>query len=91
MLEGQMGAVAVPSLAAEPFAEETLLCLALIREIAPKQRPQRGVDFDPVIEPIDQRIDRGAAADTGEHPAADERPMSLAMSQESTVLHACQP
>ena len=87
MLERQMGAVAVPSLATEPFAEEPFLCLALIREIAPKEGPQRGVDFDPVVESINQRIDRRAAADTGEEIAADEGPMSLAMSQESTVLH----
>jgi len=87
MLERQMGAVAVPALAAQPFAEEAFLRLALIREIAPKERPQRGVGFDPVIEPVDQRIDGGAADDTGEEIAAGQGAMSLAMSQESTVLH----
>jgi hypothetical protein len=85
MLEGHLGAVAVRALAAEPFAEEAFLCLALVREIAPKERTQCGVYS--VVEPVDQRIDRGPPADTGEEITAGQGAMSLAMSQESTMLH----
>src|SRR6266536_802919 len=82
-----MGAVAVSSLAAEPFAEETLLGFALNREIASEERPQRGVGFDAVVKPIDERIDRGVAADASEEIGADKGTMSLVMSQETAVLH----
>jgi hypothetical protein len=48
----------------EPVREEAFLRLALGREVAPKERPQRGVDLDAVVEPIHQRVDRGTGADT---------------------------
>src|SRR5216683_914965 len=83
-----MGAIAVATFAPEPLGEETLLSLALIREIAPEERPQRSVGFDPVVEPVDQGVDRRRAADAGNEIAADEATMCLRMIQESTVLHA---
>src|SRR5713226_1793582 len=84
-------AIAVIFLTAEPFGEETRLRLALIRKIAPEQRPQRRVGFDPVVEPVDQRGDRGSAADLRKGISADKGTMRLRMSQKSTVLHAFLP
>ena len=87
MLERQIGAVAVAALTAEPLGEEALLRRALVGEIAAEERPQRGVGLDPVVEPVDQRFDRGAASDAPEEIATDERAVRLGVGKESTVLH----
>src|SRR5271166_5066170 len=88
MLERKMSAIAVISFATEPLGEETLLSLALIRQIAPEERPERRVGLDSVIEPFDQRVDRRGATDTRKNIATDEATMRLGISQKSTVLHA---
>jgi hypothetical protein len=88
MLERKVSAIAVTSFAAEPLGEETLLSLALIREIAPEERPERWVSFDSIVEPLDQRVDRRRATDTRKNIATDEATMCLGMSQKSAVLHA---
>src|SRR6266481_5918913 len=88
MLERKMSAIAVTAFAAEPLGEETLLNLALIREIAPKERLERRVGFDSIVEPLDQRVDRRRTTDTRKNIATDEATMRLGMSQKSTVLHA---
>jgi hypothetical protein len=72
MLERKMGVIAVATFAPRPLGEETLLSLALIREIAPEERPQRGVTFDPVVESVDQGADRRGGADAGDEIAAEE-------------------
>ena len=87
MLERKMSAIAVATFAAEPLGEEALLRRTFIRCIAPERRPQRRVGVDPVVEPIDQRIDRRAAAAAHEDIAADEAAIRLGMSQKSTMLH----
>ena len=48
----------------------------------------RIVDLDPRVEPVDERIDRGATADALEQIAAGEGAMNLAMGQEATMVHA---
>lgn len=79
---------AVTAVAAEPTREEALLCLALTGELTPKERSQRGVAFDAIVEAIDERIDRCSTTDAGEELAAHEGAMRFWMSQKSTVLHA---
>src|SRR5947209_3615114 len=88
MLERKMSAIAVAMFAAKPLGKEALLRRTFIRRIAPEQRPQHRVGVDPVVEPIDQRIDRHGAADTHKDIAAGEAAMRLGMNQKSTVLHA---
>src|SRR5713101_5476228 len=88
ILERKMSAIAVTSFAAKPLGEETLLSLALIREIAPEERPERRVSFDSIVEPLDQRVDRRRATDTRKNVATNEATMRLRMGQKSTVLHA---
>lgn len=88
MLERKVSAIAVATFTAEPLGKEALLCRTFIRRTAPAQRPQRRVGVDPVVEPIDQRVDRRDAADAREDTAADEAAMRLGMSQEAAVVHA---
>src|SRR6266851_955041 len=87
MMERQVGAVAVARIAAEPLGEEALLRLALVGEIAVEERPQHGVGLDAVIEPVDERFDRGTASDAPEEIATDEGAVRLWVGKKSTVLH----
>jgi hypothetical protein len=43
----------------------------------PEERPQHRVHIDAVVESIDQRVDRGTAADAGEEIPAGEGTMRL--------------
>src|SRR5262249_31324459 len=87
MLERQVRAVTVVTIAAEPLGKEGLLRLALVGEIAIEERPQRGVCDDPVVQPIDEGCERSAATNALEEIAADEGAVRLGVSQEPTVLH----
>lgn len=80
MLERKVSAIAVATFAAEPLGEEPLLCRPLIGCIAPEQRPQRRVGFDPVVEPIDQRTDRRGAADPQKDITTGEATVCIGMS-----------
>src|SRR5262245_60413681 len=87
MLERKMSDTAVLSLTAKPLAEEAFLCLALVREVAPEERPEQSVSLNAVVEPIDQRLDSSVAADTCEKIAADEGMVRLWVGKESTMFH----
>ena len=87
MLERQVGMVAVAGVTTEPLGEEALLRLALVGEIAAEERPQRGVGLDAVVEPVDERFDRGTASDAPEEIATDEGAVRLWVGKKSTVLH----
>ena len=82
MLERHVGAVAVAGITAEPLGEEALLRPALIGEIAAKERPQRSVGLDAIVEPVDKRFDRGRASDAPEQIATDEGAMRLGVGKE---------
>ena len=56
--------------------------------MASKERPQREVGFDAVVESVNQRVNLVASANAADQVTIDERPMRLWMSQESAVLHA---
>jgi len=87
MLERQVGMVAVAGVTTEPLGEEALLRLALVAEIAAEERPQHNVGVDPVVEPVDERLDRGTASDALEETATYEGAVRLRVGKESTVLH----
>src|SRR5262245_43988129 len=87
MLERQVRTVTVAAVAAKPLGKETLLPLTLVGEIAAKQRPQRGIRFDAVVEPVDQCFERSAASDTVQEIAAAERMVRLGAGKKATVLH----
>jgi hypothetical protein len=87
VLERQMRGAAVAAFPAEPLDEEALLCPAPVGEITAEERPQRAVRLKPVIEPVDERSDRGRASDAAEDIATDESAVRLRVSKESTVLH----
>src|SRR4029077_6520928 len=82
-----MRGTAIVAHAAEPLAEEKLECLPLACQIPAKKRPEGSVVLDAVIEPVDQHPDPGGAADSRKEVAADERTMSLRVSQEPTMFH----
>src|SRR6185503_17682386 len=82
MRERYVGAGTVFGGAAKPLAEKLLLRCALVGQVAAEQRPERAIGFDPIVEPIDQGIYRGATADAIEEIATAKR-----SGQESTVLH----
>jgi hypothetical protein len=90
VLERQIRERGVLGVSAQPFAEESFLGLAFGGEIVTEQGPQRSVAFDAIVQAVDERLDGDAAPDTSEESAA-ERAMSLAMIQESAVIHARQP
>ena len=83
MLERQVRAVV--SFSTEPVREEAFLRLALGREVAPEERPQRGVDLDAVVEPIRQRVDRDTAADAGNEIPAGEGTMRLRVREQAAT------
>jgi hypothetical protein len=87
VLERQMRGAAVVVYTAEPLAEESLLCCPLACQIPAKEGPQRNVVVDAVVEPIDEHPDRGMPTDARKEIAADERTMSISVSQEPTVFH----
>jgi hypothetical protein len=66
---------------------EALLRLALVAEIAAEERPQLDVGVDSVVEPVDERLDRGTASDALEETATYEGAVRLRVGKESTVLH----
>jgi hypothetical protein len=86
VLERQMRGAAVAAFPAEPLDEEALLCLAPVGEITPEERLQRAVGLKPVVEPVDERFDRGCASDAPEDIATDESAVRLRVGKESTVL-----
>src|SRR5215510_5574004 len=87
MLERHVRTVAVAAVSAEPLGKETLLRLTLVGEIAAKERPQRGVCVDRVVQPVDECFERSMASDALQEIAADEGAMRLRVGKESTVLH----
>ena len=87
MRERQIRAVAVGAITAEPLSEEALLRLALVGKIAAEQRPQQRVGLDPVVEPVDQRCDRGMAANAPDQIATSEGVVRLGVSKKSAMLH----
>ena len=87
MRERHVGAVAVGGVTAQPLNEEALLRLTLVDEIAVEQRPQHWVGLDPLVEPIDQRCDRGMASDAPEETATSEGVVPLRASKKSAVFH----
>src|SRR6516225_5632350 len=82
-----MRGAAIAAHTAEPLGEETLLCLPLACQIPVKKGLKRSVVLDAVVEPIDEHPDCDRATDARKEIAADERTMSLRVSQEPTVFH----
>jgi hypothetical protein len=88
VFQGKIGAFTVLGCTAEPLREETLLCLALIREVAAEQWAQFRIGLDAVVQPVNQRADCRVPADARKQIAAYKRPKGFVMTQEAAVLHA---
>ena len=61
--------------------------MSTVGEIPTKKGPKRSVVLDALVEPINKHPDRARTTDACKEIAANERTMSLRVSQESTVFH----
>jgi len=83
-----MRGAAVVAFPAEPLCEETAQCLPLPCQIPAKKGRKCSIVLDAVVQPIDEHPDHGGTTDARKEIAADERTMSLRVSQEPTVFHS---
>jgi hypothetical protein len=86
MLQRKVSGCAVCAAAAQPFGKESLLAFALVEQVPTEQRSQGLVGFDAVVQSVDQRVDRRAAADLFEDGALGKRSMRADSRQKTPVL-----
>ena len=77
--------LAVPGRAAEPFGEEELLHGSPVGEVAREERTQALVVLEPVVEGVDQPVNRRLPTDPIEQPVVTERPEARRVLQQDTV------
>ena len=81
-----VGLLAVAARTAQPLTEEELLHRPAAGQVAREQRTQLPVVREPLIQEVNQSVDRRLTADPLEQISATERPETRRMIQQAAVL-----
>ena len=84
--QARVGLLAVTTRAAQPLSKEQLLHRPAVRDVAREQRAQLIVVPDPLVQQVNQPVDRRLAADPLEQISTTESPETRRMIQQAAVL-----
>ncbi len=86
VFQARVGLLAVTTRAAQPLGEEQLLHRPAASQVAREQRAQLIVVPDPLVQQVNQSVDRQLATDPLEQIATTERPETRRIIQQDAVL-----